>query len=409
MKCASLTIIYLSLLTAYRSCEYIYNCQVVKKIRVLFVIDNEAYGGGEKTFAQLIRNLPPEKFDIYCASRPAGRFYEETKGHCRFLPFDLSNRFDLGNIGRLKSYITENGIELAHSQGARADFYCGLAAAGAGIRAVATIAMPVEGFDVGFLRRRLYGALASFAARKISGVITVSGSLAAALAKKYPRVELIPNPVDLSEFDPSNFDASPVIERFGLRGRLVLGCLGRLEWQKGYSCLLSALSLALQKAPDLREKLTCIIAGTGSLAAKLEKQAETSGLSENVVFCGDMPGARDFLGALDVFVMPSLREGQPLALLEAMAMAKPIVASDIPGVNDTAEAGREAVLVPPADPGRLADALLRLLGDVSAASALGKNAREKAGKFGLPAYVARHETFYHSLFDENILPGGNKP
>ncbi|MDD5208572.1 MAG: glycosyltransferase family 4 protein [Elusimicrobiales bacterium] len=371
---------------------------MIKKIRILFVIENECFGGGEKTFSLLIRNLSPEKFEICCASRPEGRFYEETKGYCRFLPFDLSNRYDFANLGRLKKLMAENGIDLAHSQGARADFYCGLAAAAAGVRCLATIPMPVEGFDVGFLRRLLYRSLASLAARKISAVITVSSSLAVLLGKKHSRVELIPNPVDLAEFDPSNFNAVEFIKRFGLRGRLVTGALGRLEWQKGYSCLIEALALMFKKEPELRGKLTCLVAGGGRLAPDLKKRADSAGLSDNIVFCGETSSARDFLGALDIFLMPSLLEGQPLALLEAMAMGKAIVASDIPGIRETAAGGEEAVLVPPGDPHALAEAVLGLVHDPSLAAGLGRNARRKAETFSLSGFIERHETVYLSVY-----------
>ena len=370
------------------------------KIKLLFVIENSCYGGGEKTFSLLIRNLPPEKFDIFCASHPHGRFYEETKAHCRFLPLDLSSKFNFGNIGRLKEILSANAIDIAHSQGARADFYCALAAAKAGVKAVATVAMPVEGFDVCFIRKNIYKALNSFAAKKCAAAVTVTGELAGRLKGTYPSVEVIPNPVDLLEFSPSNFNAAPVIEKFGLRGKLVVGALGRLERQKGYTHLLSALRLACDKQPELKDRIKCLIAGSGSLEAKLKKQADADGLLSNVVFCGEVGDARDFLGAVDIFAMPSLQEGQPLALLEAMAMGKPVVASDIPGISGTAETGRDALLVPPADAAALADALLRMANDMATALGMGRSARTRAEKFGLPAYVAGHENFYAILSEE---------
>lgn len=367
---------------------------MTRKTKLLFVIENSCYGGGEKTFSLLIRNLPPDRFEIFCASLPRGRFYEETKGHCRFLPLDLSSKFSPGNIGRLKELMAANAIDIAHSQGARADFYCALAAAKAGVKAVATVAMPVEGFDVCFIRKSIYKALNSFAAKKCAAAVTVTGELAGRLQGKYPSVAVIPNPVDLAEFSPSNFNAAPVIEKFGLRGKLVLGALGRLERQKGYTYLLSALKLAFARQPELKDRIKCLIAGSGSLEAKLKEQAETDGLSRSVVFCGEVGDVRDLLGAVDVFVMPSLQEGQPLALLEAMAMEKPIVASDIPGIQGTAEAGREALLVSPADPAALSDALVKVVDDMPAALAMGRSARKKAGQFGLPAYIYGHESFY---------------
>ena len=370
---------------------------MTRKIKLLFVIENSCYGGGEKTFSLLIRNLPPEKFEIFCASLPQGRFYEETKEHCRFLPLDLSSKLNFRNIGRLKEILSANAIDIAHSQGARADFYCALAAAKAGVKAVATVAMPVEGFDVCFIRKNIYKALNSFSAKKCAAAVTVTGELAGRLKGKYPSVEVIPNPVDLLEFSPSNFNAAPVIEKFGLRGKLVVGALGRLERQKGYTHLLSALKLAFAKQPELKDRLKCLIAGSGSLEAKLKKQVEIDDLSGSVVFCGEVGEVRDFLGAVDIFVMPSLQEGQPLALLEAMAMGKPVLASDIPGISGTAEAGREAELVPPADPAALAEGLVRLAGGMPAALALGRNAAAKAARFGLPEYVLKHEKFYSQL------------
>jgi glycosyltransferase involved in cell wall biosynthesis len=371
---------------------------MTRKPRLLFVIENDAYGGGEKVFSLLLRGLPADKFELFCAALPRGRFYEEVKGRCQFLPLDLTNRFNLRNINALKRMMTEHGIDLAHSQGARADFYCAFAAAAAGVKAVSTVAMPVEGFDVGFIKKRVYALLNALAEKKISGFITVSRRLQEVLVSGHgipaAKVSLIQNPVDLAEFDPENFDAGPVIEKFALRGRLALGALGRLEWQKGYPCLLDALALMIKKEPELSGKLLCLIAGGGRLESALKRQAAAAGLSDNVVFCGEISSVRDFLGALDIFVMPSLLEGQPLALLEAMAMGKPIVAADIPGISETAADGQEALLTPPGDPARLAEALLALAHDAPRAAALGRNARKKAASFGLPEYITRHTAFY---------------
>lgn len=368
-----------------------------RRLKLLFVIENSCYGGGERVFSMLLRGLPRERFGLYCASLPSGRFYEETKDRCRFLPLDLTRRFRPGNIPLLRRLIRENGIEIAHSQGARADFYCALAASRTGARAVSTVAMPVEGFDVNFFRKRAYAALAALAARRTAAAITVSRDLKARLEGRYPRVELIPNPVDLAEFDPGAFDPAPVMDRFGLRGKLVLGALGRLEWQKGYPILLSALKLLFEKDPGLKEKLVCLIAGSGSLEEKLRRQAGEEGVPANVVFCGEVAAARDFLGALDIFVMPSLLEGQPLALLEAMAMERPIVASDIPGISGTVASGSSALLVRPGDAAALAAGLSKLISDRALALELGRGARAVAVRSGLPAYLAAHEAFYRGL------------
>lgn len=266
---------------------------------------------------------------------------------------------------------------------------------------MATVAMPVDGFDVGFFRKKVYSFFSSFAERRLAGVITVSGSLRKTLVSAHGLAEekifLIPNPVDAGEFDPENFDAAAMMEKYSLRGRLVLGALGRLEWQKGYPVLIEALARLLAAEPELREKLLCLIGGSGSMEAELKLAARKAGLSGNVTFCGEVASPKDFLSAVDIFLMPSLLEGQPLALLEAMAMAKPVIASDIPGISDSAAAGKEALLVPPGDPEAISAAVRSLLKAPELCRELGRNGRTRALGYKPEVFVKAHADIYRRL------------
>lgn len=372
---------------------------MTRKIKLLFVIDNSCYGGGEKTFSLLIRNLPADRFELFCASLPRGRFHEETKGHCRFLPLDLSDRFDLGNIGRLKRMMADNAIDIAHSQGARADFYCAFAAAKAGARAVSTVAMPVEGFEVGFLRKRLYLALNSFSEKKIAAFVTVSGFLKEFLVSKHGilqgRVTVIANPAALD--GGPGFDAAKVIRELDLRGRVVLAALGRLERQKGFDILLHALSILGRERPGVLEKIKCVIAGAGSLEKELRQLAGSLGLGGKVVFPGFRSDIRDFLAASDIFLLPSRAEGQPLVLLEAMSMGKPVIAADLPGVKEIVEDGVNGALFRSGSPAALAEKIAALVSAPGKSAALGIKASETAARFTVEEFVGRHSEFYSSL------------
>ena len=371
-----------------------------RRIKLLFVIENSCYGGGEKTFSLLLRGLPKEEFGLYCAARPEGRFYDEVKDHCRFLPLDLSCGLDLRNIGRLKKLMAENGIDVAHSQGARADFYCALAAAKAGVRAVSTVAMPVDGFDVGFLRKKLYLALNAAAEKRTHSFITVAGYIKDLLVHKHAvpagRVDVIPNPAVLD--GGAGFDASRVINELGLRGHIVLAALGRLENQKGFDILLEALPLLAKSRPELFEKIKCVIAGSGSLEADLRRRAAP--LGDKVVFTGFRSDVRDFLAAADVFVLPSRAEGQPLALLEAMAIGKPVLAADLPGVTEIGTDGTNGALFKSGDPAALAERLAALLSDPAGACRMGAKASETASRFTLDNFIEGHAAFYHKVFPE---------
>jgi glycosyltransferase involved in cell wall biosynthesis len=371
-----------------------------RRIKILFVIENACYGGGEKTFSLLLRSLPKGEYGLYCAALPSGRFYDEVKDHCRFLPLDLSCRLDLRNIWRLRKMMADNGIDVAHSQGARADFFCALAAAKAGTRAVSTVAMPVDGFEVGFLRKKIYLALNAAAEKRTDSFITVANYIKELLVERHgiagAKVDVIPNPAVLD--GGQGFDASRVINELGLRGHIVLAALGRLENQKGFDILLEALPLLGKTRPDLFEKIKCVIAGSGSLEAELRRRAAP--LGDKVLFTGFRSDVRDFLAAADVFVLPSRSEGQPLALLEAMAIGKPVLAADLPGVKEIVTDGTNGALFKSGDPAALAGRLAALLSDPAGACRMGAKATETASRFTLESFVEGHEAFYHKVFPE---------
>lgn len=158
----------------------------------------------------------------------------------------------------------------------------------------------------------------------------------------------------------------------GLEGfSRVIGLGARLEEQKGIVHLLEAMPAVLARQPDTG----LAIAGTGSLETDLRVRALELGLGGHVRFLGAYPQLTAFYPLLDALVLPSLWEGLPLCLLEAMSLGLPIVATAVGGVPDLLADGRSATLVPPADPAALAGAISALLGDFPAAEARGREAR----------------------------------
>jgi glycosyltransferase involved in cell wall biosynthesis len=142
------------------------------------------------------------------------------------------------------------------------------------------------------------------------------------------------------------------------------------------------------------------VVGDGVLRAELEARTRALGLSGNVVFTGARDDIAEMLAMLDLVVVPSLTEGMSNALLEAMAMARPVVATAMGGNVDVIEDGATGVLVPPRDPEALAEALLRLLGDPDRARRLGAAARERArAEHSLEGMVARYQDLYRGLAD----------
>jgi glycosyltransferase involved in cell wall biosynthesis len=146
-----------------------------------------------------------------------------------------------------------------------------------------------------------------------------------------------------------------------------------------------------------------LIVGDGNLLEPLRAQARTLGLGDRVVFAGHRSDVRDLLGAIDVVCLPSLYEGTPLALFEAMAAARPIVASAVDGCAEILEDGATGLLVPPRDASALGGALRRVIADRSLRGRLGAAAQRASREFDIDRTVRRLEDLYVEVLVERTL------
>jgi len=241
------------------------------------------------------------------------------------------------------------------------------------------------------LRRRL-ALRVSFG---LSGrVVAVSNSLAHHLSHDLwlprSRVTTIPNGVRNSTSASSHLRAEL---RLGSADRLLLA-VGNLYPVKGHRYLLEALALLQRRHPNLH----VAIAGRGELADALRAQAQELGLADHVHLLGLRADIPDLLAAADVFVLPSLSEGLPLALLEAMFAGCPIVASDVGEIRTALAGGDAGLLVEPGQARALALALDRLLSTQSQARALGvRAARRAAAEYDISHMVTRYVAIYEAL------------
>jgi len=190
--------------------------------------------------------------------------------------------------------------------------------------------------------------------------------------------------------------ADHVRAEFGIRpGERVLLAVGTLERHKGHRVLLEALSHLEREKDKVPWRL--IIAGGrgGDQHDALIEFAEETGLNDRVHVVTNRNDIPDLLALADIFVMPSLFEGLPMALLEAMIAGKAIVASATSGIPEAIESGREGLLVTPGDVAALARALQSLLTDEARRNALGDAAGQRArGEFTVQVMADRYEALY---------------
>lgn len=181
-------------------------------------------------------------------------------------------------------------------------------------------------------------------------------------------VSLIYNGVDLERYDHQE-PCCTLKEEYGMEpGAHIVGVVARLEPEKGHATLLEAWPAVLRACPDAY----LLVVGEGSQGDALMRQAADLQIGHRVVFTGRREDVPAVTAALDVAVLPSYREAQGLSVLEAMALSRPVVASNVGGIPEMIEDGVSGLLVPPRDPAALADAIVRLLDDHQLADVVGR-------------------------------------
>jgi glycosyltransferase involved in cell wall biosynthesis len=241
----------------------------------------------------------------------------------------------------------------------------------------------------------------------IDHAIAVSQSTAHFLIKdrfvSEDRVAVIFNGAPLDEFAPRPRD-----DGYAIRGELgipmtapVITTIGRLNAQKGHDTLIAAAGVVIARNPDVR----FLIAGDGDLAASLKAQAETLGISQQIVFAGHRKDIPEILAGTDVVCISSNYEGTPLVLFEAMAAGKAVVSTAVDGCKEVIKDKQTGLLVPPSDPEKLGHALIKILEDVPLRARL-----EKAALIASKRYdIAECMRLMQQIYDDVLSEKGTSP
>lgn len=204
---------------------------------------------------------------------------------------------------------------------------------------------------------------------------------------------------------PLGLEIETMLEAETERGRLrtelglngahrLIGIVARLAPIKAHEVFLEAAVEIDRRVPNVR----FVIVGDGERRSELEGRARQLGLGEKAIFLGWRKDMRAVYADLDVVVLSSLNEGSPVAIIEAMAAARPVVSSDVGGVSEVVRSGQSGLLVPPRDPSALADAVTAVLNDPAEGERLGKSARAAVyPKYSSSRLVADVERLYLEL------------
>lgn len=357
-------------------------------MKVTYIVNALGEGGTERSLADLLPGLRDHGVDARIITLRS-RGDEGVEPLLRSQGFEIST---IGSIGRLRTLralrhlIREQRPDIVHTMLFEANLYGRLATIGTGTRLVVSLVnttySPARLDDPRLDRRKVRAVqaldtvLGRFRTDRFHAVSrAVQDDAVAALrlpADKVIVIERGRRPETLPAATPARRAAAR--EQLGLATDAeVLVAVGRQEYQKGHRYLLDAM----HQLAD-RPNLVLLVAGrTGNESDELQRiLARMPETAERVRLLGHRSDVAEILAAGDVFVFPSLFEGMPGAVIEAMASGLPIVASDIEPVREVVDIGTNALLVPSRDASALADAVRELLDDHSRVNAMGRHSRE---------------------------------
>ena len=369
----------------------------MRRIRVLHLLVTTGPGGGPKHVFDLVRNLPSDEFEVIIAAPRDGVFFD------RFWEFGISmvelplSRLGVRHLPLTMQLIRGRRIDIVHTHGKGPGLYGRLAARAFGIPAVHTF----HGIHYGSYSRigqDLYLALERRLSRLTHTVINVSRSqemegLALRLFQPEQSVVVV-NGIDVEELERTMRQSSIRRETLGLDpDHFVLGCVSRWDPVKRFQILLEAIRRLASRAP----RLALLLVGGGGEEAGIRRIVADTGIGDRVIFTGFLGSPARVYGILDLYVATSLKEGLPLAPLEAMCAGVPVVATNVPGHRDVVVRDRTGVLVPPEDSAALADAIMELMADPARRRVMGEAGRQRVlDHFGIRSMADRTADVYRA-------------
>lgn len=373
------------------------------RARVVQLMATGKVGGAQGSVTDLMRRLDPARFAVEAVSLADGPAIERMRA--LGLPVTvIAEPDDRAAVRALAAHLRRCDADILHAHMFRAELL--------GARAVRMAGTSVVVATVHSSRVRSTEEIGALAAETayFDRLLAPSGAIAAKIrgeGRGAAEITVVPNGVDLGRFGAQRLAPGRASIRASLgipSNAFLIGVVARLEPEKGHRHLLAAWPEIAQAVPDA----WLMVIGDGSLADALRAQTRAfpPAARRRVVVAG---GQADIVAAtqsLDLAVLPSLREAQGIALLEAMAARVPVVASRVGGIPETVRDGVDGLLVPPADQAALAATIIRLAGAGDLLDRLAASGRERvAERFSLDRAVSRIEAIYSDELARTAEPG----
>jgi len=374
-----------------------------KSINVLFLIYDLERGGPEMRLLDLQRHIPTHiKMHVCVTSKNLALLPEFLKAGAKIYVEPVTKGYiELNKAWNIYKYAKRNHISIINSFGLKELF-------------LATAIKGMSGWKIRTVHHSVnllhhYGPLHKFFLLilfSLTDKVLCNSKKSLNLIKTFfvpeRKISLIRNGIDIYFFRKTIPQAERLRKAHGIeKSDIVLGTIANFRKVKNYPFLLNAFRILLQRNKNL--KLICV--GGGYNLANIKRMALEYHLGKSVIFTGYSRYVAEYLALMDIFVLCSLEEGFPNALLQAMAMGRPVVSADVGGCSEMIDHMRTGILYPSNDIGKFIEAIEMLTTDTSFAGELGINAKQTvAEKFSLDTMIKKYANFYSELsgFQNNL-------
>ena len=360
-------------------------------MKIVHLNTSRVWGGGEQQILDLMRGLRARDVSSVLLARSHGALFQrvEREPGLTVLPFDFRTRYSPLSIARLRGMLRHLDADVLHLHDGRA-VALGVPAA----RALPDLGIIVHRRVSSPMRRNPLSQK-RYRSSCVDAFIAVSesarGSLRA-IAIDDDRIEIIPSGVDTARLCEGTSREAARAE-LGLNGEVVVGTVSALEPKKDIHTFVRAAAILATRDPRMR----FIVIGEGSQRTSLMQLASSANLAGRLTFTGRVPDAFRLIKAMDVFVFPSLREGSPGVVKEAMSLGVPVVAARAPGTIEVVADGM-GVLVPAGDADATASAVDGILANPSSSGSMARTARRQVEEqFSIADTVDRTVSLYERV------------
>lgn len=369
------------------------------KISILEIIGDSSLAGAPRHLLSILENIDSAKFEMsaICPPGPLAGEIRKLRPHIELEIISMRSRFDTQAIKKIRRAIREIKPDIIHVHGTRGGFLGRLAAIGFNIPVLYTEHLWTKQFKLSnrflnFLHYNSNWFLDLFTTLNIAVSAAVKDFLVSSHISYPEKIKVIYNGIAMSKYKAKVFQDQKEIK---------IATVATLNAHKGVQYLLKAMPEIVREFPEVQLE----IIGDGEYRRKLRELSNKLKLKNHVKFVGFVPNIEKYLTRFDLYVQPSLSESFGLAMVQAMSIGLPVVATATGGIPEVVTYDKSGILVDPADSRALADAILQVMRDPIRAKKMGETAyREARLRFNIKDMIIALETTYETFAKNPAFP-----